>query len=289
MNAGEASNVDPLDPIDTDTPEFIDLYDELPVWSAPFGPWILDRCPLGTDLTILDLGAGTGFLTIELAERCGPTGNVIAVDPWEAAMLRLRRKVAQRRLMTNVRLLAQDAATIDLAACSVDVIVSTLGVNNFDDPAAVLRVCSRLAKPGATFILTTNVVGHMAGFYEPRLPAGVEADRPGQCGPGDLCRTRGCVECAGVEARRTLLDDSRRGLPGPPSVVPSPSGRSSHRMTNDPLAFGQAATQVSSSLFTPPRHRHVLAHLRQRVRLRSGTSFLQPRHGSSRGRTAMVR
>jgi len=157
--------VDPLDPIDTDTSEFIDLYDELPVWSAPFGLWILDRCPLGTDLTILDLGAGTGFLSIELAERCGPTSNVIAVDPWEAAMLRLRMKVAQRRL-TNLRLLAQDAATIDLAACSVDVIVSNLGVNNFDDPAAVLRVCSRLAKPGATFILSTNLVGHMAEFYE---------------------------------------------------------------------------------------------------------------------------
>ena len=157
--------MDPLDPIDTDTSEFIDLYDELPVWSAPFGLWILDRCPLGTDLTILDLGAGTGFLSIELAERCGPTSNVIAVDPWEAAMLRLRMKVAQRRL-TNLRLLAQDAATIDLAACSVDVIVSNLGVNNFDDPAAVLRVCSRLAKPGATFILSTNLVGHMAEFYE---------------------------------------------------------------------------------------------------------------------------
>jgi len=30
----------------------------------------------------------------------------------------------------------------------------------------VLRVCSRLAKPSATLLLTTNLVGHMAEFYE---------------------------------------------------------------------------------------------------------------------------
>jgi arsenite methyltransferase len=113
----------------------------------------------------LDIGAGTGFLTIELAERCGPGSKVVAVDPWTAGMKRLRRKVEQRRL-TNILLLEQDAAAIDLPAESVDVIVSNLGVNNFDDPGAVLRVCSRLAKPSAILLLATNLVGHMAEFYE---------------------------------------------------------------------------------------------------------------------------
>lgn len=80
-------------------------------------------------------------------------------------MARLRRKVKQRRL-TNIQLLEQDAAAVDLPANSVDVIVSNLGVNNFADPAAVLKICARIAKPGATFLLTTNLVGHMAEFYE---------------------------------------------------------------------------------------------------------------------------
>jgi ubiquinone/menaquinone biosynthesis C-methylase UbiE len=154
-----------LDPIDFDTPDFGDLYDELPLWSAPFGLWILDRAPVRSGLTILDIGSGTGFLSIELAERCGPATTVIAVDPWAAAMERLRRKIKQRRL-TNIRLLEQDAAAVDLPEDSVDVIMSNLGVNNFEDPAAVLRTCSRIAKPGATFLLTTNLVGHMAEFYE---------------------------------------------------------------------------------------------------------------------------
>lgn len=154
-----------LDPIDTNTPDFGDLYDELPLWSAPFGLWILDRVPLRPGQTVLDLGAGTGFLTVELAERGGATTNVIAVDPWQAAMARLQRKITQRKL-TNVQLMVQDAAALALPDQSVDVIVSNLGVNNFDDPSAVLHMCSRAARPGATFLLTTNLVGHMAEFYD---------------------------------------------------------------------------------------------------------------------------
>jgi precorrin-6B methylase 2 len=153
-----------LDAIDSTAPEFGDLFDELPLWSAPFGLKLLDRVPMQSGLTMLDIGAGTGFLTIELAERCGPATTVIAVDPWAAGMARLRRKIEQRQL-TNIRLLEQDAATIDLPEASVDVIVSNLGLNNFEDPGAVLRRCAQLAKPGAMLLLTTNLVGHMVEFY----------------------------------------------------------------------------------------------------------------------------
>lgn len=157
----------PIDlvPVDVGAPGYGDLHDELPLWSAPFGLWILDRVPMAPAQTVLDLGAGTGFLSIELAERCGPQATVIAVDPWHEAMRRLRRKAAHRGLR-NLRLLEQDAASIELPDGSVDVIVSNLGVNNFDDPAAVVRRCARLARPGAVLLLTTNLVGHMAEFYE---------------------------------------------------------------------------------------------------------------------------
>jgi arsenite methyltransferase len=62
--------------------------------------------------------------------------------------------------------LEQDAATLDLPDASVDVIVSNLGINNFADPGAVLQTCFRVARPGSTLLLTTNLVGHMAEFYD---------------------------------------------------------------------------------------------------------------------------
>ena len=52
------------------------------------------------------------------------------------------------------------------ADATFDLIVSNLGVNNFDDRAAAIRECRRVAKPGATLALTTNLQGHMREFYD---------------------------------------------------------------------------------------------------------------------------
>jgi arsenite methyltransferase len=153
-----------LDPIDFHTPVTVALYDELPLWSAPFGLMMLERIPIRPGLVILDVGAGTGFLTIELAQRCGREARVIAVDPWPGAMAYLRRKVALLGL-ENVVLHEQDAATLDLPDRSVDLIVSNLGVNNFANAADVFATCARVAKSGGRIFLTSNLVGHMAEFY----------------------------------------------------------------------------------------------------------------------------
>ena len=157
--------MDYLEEIDFRRSDFGELHDELPLWSAPFGLRMLEHVPIRGGQTVLDVGAGTGFLTLELAQRCGPRSKIIAVDPWTAGMARLRRKLENLDL-DNVTLLEQDASTLDLPNESVDVIVSNLGINNFDDVEAVLRTLLRVAKPGSRLILTTNLQGHMAEFYE---------------------------------------------------------------------------------------------------------------------------
>ena len=154
-----------LEPVDSTHPAFGDLYDELPLWSAPFGLLLLERVPLRLGLTILDVGAGTGFLTVELAQRCGPQATVIAVDPWEAGMRRLQRKIEHLGI-ENVRLIEHDAVELDLPDASIDVVVSNLGINNFANADAVLRTCFRVTKPGGRLLLTTNLVGHMREFYD---------------------------------------------------------------------------------------------------------------------------
>src|SRR5205085_980399 len=123
--------------IDERSREFGELYDELPLWSAAFGRLLLEHVSLRPGITILDVGAGTGFLTIELAQRCGDDARVIAVDPWEAAIKRLARKVDALGLQ-NVRTVAKDVAAIDLPDDSVDLVVSNLGINNFAEPEAAL-------------------------------------------------------------------------------------------------------------------------------------------------------
>lgn len=144
--------------------ETAQYYDELPLWSAPFGQLILERVPLRRGQTIVDIGAGTGFLTVELAQRSA-AARVIAVDPWPEAMRVLRRKVSYLGL-TNVELRVADAATLDLVSGSVDVVVSNLGVNNFDNADTILAECHRVLRPGGRLLLSTNLVGHMAEFYD---------------------------------------------------------------------------------------------------------------------------
>ena len=158
-------NVNYLDEIDLQHPDFGNLYDELPLWSAPFGLMLLDRVPIRRGMIVLDLGAGTGFLSVELASRCGSDSQIIAIDPWKAAVDRLRRKLAQRNIQ-NVRVIEEDAAKVDLPALSVDLIVSNLGINNFENPDAVFGICFQAAKPDARLLFTTNLVGHMSEFYD---------------------------------------------------------------------------------------------------------------------------
>jgi precorrin-6B methylase 2 len=152
-------------PVDLTEPAFGDYYDELPLWSAPFALLLLERVALAPGLTIVDVGAGTGFLSLELAQRCGPDSTVYAVDPWAAACARLRRKLAYLAV-ENVHVLEQDAAELDLAPGTVDLVVSNLGVNNFENAAAVLGACRRVLKPDGRLVLTTNLVGHMQELYD---------------------------------------------------------------------------------------------------------------------------
>ncbi len=151
--------------IDLHDPETVSAYDELPLWSAMFGLLLLRRLPLRPDLRVLDVGPGTGFPLLELAQRLGTTCEVHGIDPWIAALARARRK-ARTRAVRNVTLSAGDAAALPYSDGQFDLIVSNLGINNFTDPEAVLRECHRASKPSGRLAMTTNLQGHMREFYE---------------------------------------------------------------------------------------------------------------------------
>jgi ubiquinone/menaquinone biosynthesis C-methylase UbiE len=145
-------------------PALVAAYDELPLWSALFGSLLLRHVPLRRGATLLDVGCGTGFPLLDLAQRLGTGSIAYGVDPWTAALERVRQKAVLWNI-TNVVLLPGDAAMLPLPDAQIDLIVSNLGINNFANPGAVLRECRRVAKPGATLALTTNLQGHMQEFY----------------------------------------------------------------------------------------------------------------------------
>lgn len=106
----------------------------------------------------------------------------------------------------------QNAAALELPDAPVDVIVSNLGISNFEDPAAVLRACFRVVRPGATLLLTTNLVGHMAEFYQVHREVLVDAGQRDRLEARDAhIAHRGTVDSVGPllkEAGFTVTDSA---------------------------------------------------------------------------------
>jgi len=80
-------------------------------------------------------------------------------------MKRLSRKLEHLEIR-NVRTLMQDAATIDCRMRQWTWSSRTSESTTSTNAEAVLRTCFRVAKPGASLFLTTNLVGHMSEFYD---------------------------------------------------------------------------------------------------------------------------
>jgi arsenite methyltransferase len=167
--------------VDFNAPETVAAYDELPLWSAMFGLLLLRHVPLRRGIAVLDVGCGTGFPLLELAQRLGPTCKVHGLDPWEPALERARFK-ARVWNVRNVEIHQGTAEAMPFPNATFDLLVSNLGVNNFDHPEAALAECRRVAKPEARLVLTTNLRGHMEELYEVYAETlrqlGREADLP---------------------------------------------------------------------------------------------------------------
>lgn len=139
-------------------------YDELPLWSAPFGLKLLEAVNYAPHVTVLDIGFGSGFPLIELAMRLGPDSVVYGIDPWKEAVKRAERKIACYGI-SNVKIMEGEAESVPLPDNSIDLITSNNGINNVTDPDKVLSECYRILKPGGQFIQTMNLDQSMFEFY----------------------------------------------------------------------------------------------------------------------------
>ncbi|MFL0194043.1 class I SAM-dependent methyltransferase [Clostridium sp. WILCCON 0269] len=139
-------------------------YDELPLWSSPFGILLLNNIPLKKDSIIVDIGCGTGFPLFELAQRLGESCKVFGIDPWERAIDRANRKKDQYRIK-NVELIKGVGENMPFSNEYIDMVISNLGINNFQDPDEVIIECFRVLKSGGKLIFTTNLFGHFDEFY----------------------------------------------------------------------------------------------------------------------------
>ena len=97
--------------------------------------------------TVLDLGCGAGFDTLQAAWQVGTEGRVIAVDMTEAMVDKVRRGVAEAGLH-NVDVRPGYAELLPIDDGTVDVLISNGVINLCPDKPRVMREIWRVLRPG---------------------------------------------------------------------------------------------------------------------------------------------
>jgi ubiquinone/menaquinone biosynthesis C-methylase UbiE len=112
---------------------------------------ILDAIGIAASCTVADIGAGTGYFTLPLADRVA-LGKVFAVDPSPELLQVIGGKLASyasNDAPRNVELISGEACATTLADASCDLIFLSAVWHEIDDHPAVLREFHRVASPNA--------------------------------------------------------------------------------------------------------------------------------------------
>ena len=96
---------------------------------------------------VLDVAAGAGDQTLDIARRVGAEGFVLATD-LSPAILALAQSNAARAGYSNVETRVADGESLPVESASFDAAVCRLGLMLFPDPLQGLREMHRALRPG---------------------------------------------------------------------------------------------------------------------------------------------
>jgi ubiquinone/menaquinone biosynthesis C-methylase UbiE len=102
--------------------------------------------------TVADIGAGSGYMTVKLSERVGPTGKVYATDVQPQMLQLLANRLAEKRI-TNVTLVPGAVDDPRLPPSSVDLELMVDVYHELSEPQAMLRGLREALKPGGRLVL----------------------------------------------------------------------------------------------------------------------------------------
>jgi SAM-dependent methyltransferase len=183
---------------------------------------LLGRSGLADGESVLEIGCGTGALTVPLAAKVGERGRVVAVDISEPMLGAARQRVGEHGLR-NVTLLHGDAQVFDFEPTAFDLATSRMGIMFFADPVAAFRNIGGALKPRGRLVFACwaplEENRHWLISYEIALrhlgpPAPPPAHEPGPLAFGDpdyirhVLATAGFAEITVERAHPTIIGGS---------------------------------------------------------------------------------
>jgi len=117
---------------------------------------------------VLDVGAGPGYATVDLAEIVGPTGEVVAIER-SKNFVRAMKEACRVRSLTNVKIHELDLMTDELPKGDYDFAWCRWVVSFVNEPSLLIKKLAGAVQKGSV------VIFHEYGHYEtwrflPRLP-----------------------------------------------------------------------------------------------------------------------
>jgi len=120
---------------------------------------------LSAGTRILDVGAGPGSITVDLADRVFP-GEVVGVDAAPDVVEIARAVVGDR---TNVTFRVDDAYALDAPDASFDIVHAHQTLQHLARPVDALREFGRVAGPDG--LIAARDVDYGGVIWHPRIPA----------------------------------------------------------------------------------------------------------------------
>jgi SAM-dependent methyltransferase len=112
----------------------------------------LDAIGLKPGMTVADVGAGTGYMTLKMARRVGLSGKVYAEDVQPEMLQRLRKNAAEAKL-ANIQTVLGGEADPKLPPNTLDLILLVDVYHEFSQPQRMLRKMREALKPDGRLIL----------------------------------------------------------------------------------------------------------------------------------------
>jgi SAM-dependent methyltransferase len=119
-------------------------------WLAAATAEMLDMAGIALGMNVLDLAAGAGGQSADVADRVGPAGSVLVTD-LSPDMLAAAARTLGAAGHRNISYARADMATLDMAGAGFDAAICRLGLMFVPDVVRALRAIRRALRPGARF------------------------------------------------------------------------------------------------------------------------------------------
>lgn len=137
------------------------------LWSSYYGKLLLrdkllNQLSLKGDEKVLDIGCGSGLLSIGLAKKLSAEGHITGIDLWHSKDLsnntieRAQTNIALADASEKITLITEDMRQLTFKDNQFELIISSMAIHNLKNPAdrhQALQEMVRTLKPGGTIAL----------------------------------------------------------------------------------------------------------------------------------------